>query len=653
MRYQVKKQSAAVIQTIAGIQSDLRDDGVFLTATGKGPFTFKLPGLKRFLALSRLWGTYWVNPTHGTKIEEIPAETQLLLWETEETCGLIIPLLDHPSSQRATLKGGTDLVEIIFDGLAPATTQPDRALAAFFCHGEDPFRLLDSSIRTIKERLGTFRLRTEKHRPGFIEYFGWCTWDAFYVEVSAGKVLDGLSSFKKGGASPGFMVLDDGWQSTTGDLLDSFETHKTKFPDGLSPLIKRAKEEFGVRIFGVWHNFMGYWTGLNPASELAKRFPPIANKGPIRPWENPPKQYDLCLVPPDLIAGFYSEWYAKLRSDGVEMVKTDGQSALELFTKGKIGRVAAMKKYQEAMQSFAASHFLSETIHCMSHGTDVLFHLLSSTVIRNSNDYMPRSPVEGQKDHIRNNAMNSLWTSGPGLPDWDMFQSHGTLAEFHAAGRAISGGPVYVSDKPGQQNFDVLKKLMTPDGRVLLCDGPALPCRDSLFVDHSKTAVPLKIWNRSGAAGIVGVFHCQHSDKPVKGSVSSSDIPELAGDTFAVWSHRKQKCLRVKRGEKIPVELKDSEFDILTFVPVIDGWAALGLIDKFNPSPAVRSSETKGKTLRAVVRTAGTAAFWCAKKPATILVDGKKSKAQYNKTSGLLSLELTGDGRTVRIELKA
>ena len=33
-------------------------------------------------------------------------------------------------------------------------------------------------------------------------------------------------------------------------------------------------------------------------------------------------------------------------------------------------------------------------------------------------------------------------------PDWDMFQSGHRMGALHAAGRAVSGGPVYVSDKP-------------------------------------------------------------------------------------------------------------------------------------------------------------------------------------------------------------
>jgi raffinose synthase len=81
-------------------------------------------------------------------------------------------------------------------------------------------------------------------------------------------------------------------------------------------------------------------------------------------------------------------------------------------------------------------------------------------------------------------------------PDWDMFQSTHPCAEFHAASRAISGGPIYVSDAVGKHNFPLLKRLALPDGSILRCEYHALPTRDCLFEDplHDGNTM-LKIWN--------------------------------------------------------------------------------------------------------------------------------------------------------------
>lgn len=53
----------------------------------------------------------------------------------------------------------------------------------------------------------------------------------------------------------------------------------------------------------------------------------------------------------------------------------------------------------------------------------------------------------------------------------------------HGMARAVSGGAVYVSDKPGQHDFTLLRRLVLPDGRVLRAQLPGRPTRDCLFMD--------------------------------------------------------------------------------------------------------------------------------------------------------------------------
>ncbi|WP_348243384.1 Sip1-related alpha-galactosidase, partial [Salmonella enterica] len=46
-----------------------------------------------------------------------------------------------------------------------------------------------------------------------LNWFGWCTWDAFYTDVTEEGVKQGLESFEIGGIPPKFVIIDDGWQS--------------------------------------------------------------------------------------------------------------------------------------------------------------------------------------------------------------------------------------------------------------------------------------------------------------------------------------------------------------------------------------------------------------------------------------------------------
>ena len=68
-------------------------------------------------------------------------------------------------------------------------------------------------------------------------------------------------------------------------------------------------------------------------------------------------------------------------------------------------------------------------------------------------------------------------------PDWDMFHSKHPAAEAHAAARAVSGAAVYVSDYPGQHDFDLLKRLVLPGGGVLRASLPGRPTADCIFTD--------------------------------------------------------------------------------------------------------------------------------------------------------------------------
>lgn len=67
-----------------------------------------------------------------------------------------------------------------------------------------------------------------------------------------------------------------------------------------------------------------------------------------------------------------------------------------------------------------------------------------------------------------------------------MVQSLHPAAEYHAAARAVGGCAIYVSDKPHNHNFDLLKKLVLPDGSVLRAQLPGRPTRDCLFVDPAR-----------------------------------------------------------------------------------------------------------------------------------------------------------------------
>ncbi len=496
-----------------------------------------------------------------------------------------------------------------------------------------------------REVLGTFRLREEKERPAFLGDFGWCTWDAFYSSVTSAKVRRGLAIFARGGFVPGFMILDDGWLDNRGDHLHDFPAHPEKFPGGLARVARDAKRA-GVRRFGVWHALPGYWAGIDPEGPLAARYTWHRQPGNIRPWK-PDEIRDLVRVDDADIARFYHDFHRHLREQGVDLVKVDGQASLERFTAGCAGRADTMGRWQEALQGAAGVHFRHQLIHCMANSSDVAYHLRATSVWRNSDDYFPRRGPEQQQKHVVWNAFNAVWSSGFAWPDWDMFQSHGIAAGFHAAARALSGGPVYVSDHPGQQDFALLRRL-------------ALPAADSVFEDPLHQPLALKIQNRRGPIGAIGLFHCWtgHEGRPVHARWRASDVPELRRVGQVVAYDPESGEVRVAGARAVHRDrLPPLGWRIWTLAPIgPSGAAPLGLDGLWAGAAGLdRILADTPRELAVSVRHRGVAAlFWTDRPPVGIEVDGQRARAR-RREDGLVSVAaspLAGTEGPVEIRLR-
>ncbi|KAL2534845.1 putative galactinol--sucrose galactosyltransferase 6 [Abeliophyllum distichum] len=283
----------------------------------------------------------------------------------------------------------------------------------------------------------------------------------------------------------------------------------------------------------------------------------------------------LGLVNPKNVYKFYNDLHSHLASAGIDGVKVDGQCLLET--------VGACSK--------------------------------QTAIVRASEDFFPREPVS-HTIHIASVAYNSLFLGEFMLPDWDMFHSLHQAAQYHGSARAISGGPVYVSDAPAKHNFDLLKKLVVPDGSILRAQFPARPTKDCLFSDPTRDGVSLlKIWNINKHTGVLGVYNCQgaawnsvarkntfHKTKSegITGYVRGHDvhlISEVALDSnwngdCTVYSHRCGDLVTLSHNVAMPVSLKVLEHEIFTITPIKVlapglSFAPLGLIDMFNSGGAI------------------------------------------------------------------
>lgn len=611
-----------------------------------------LPALARFTACHR-YEPYWMKPAAGTRGGEVPIETQVLLYETEaETCVLMVPLLD--GAFRAALQGvGEAGLELVAETGDPATVGTE-VVGLFVAAGQNPYALMPQAAQSVMRRMGTGRLRNEKQPPEFLDWFGWCTWDSFYQEVSQEKVRLGLESFAEGGVQLRLLILDDGWQSEktfpSGDRRLTAFAPNAKFSGDLTPTVKMAKEDFGIETFLVWHTLYGYWGGVDGDSLPGYGVRAVARNFSAGILHYLPDFNNwwggiVGVVAPEHIYRFFQDYHRTLRLQGVDGVKVDSQCTLEGVAAGFGGRVDLMRCYHEAVEGAAQTHFQGNLINCMSCANEMIYSALNSNLIRTSTDFWPNRP-ESHGLHLYTNAQVSLWFGEFCCVDWDMFQSGHPMGAYHAAARAVGGCPVYVSDKPDAHDFALLRKLALPDGTILRADDIGCPTRDCLFHDPMAEPVLLKIFNRNhdAGSGILGVFNARYDEagtEPITGKIRPSDVEGLPGERFAVYAHNARETREMALTDAWALTLPQLAFEVFTMVPIEAGFAPIGLPEMFNSAGTIVYYDfVEPDVCEVNLRCGGRFLAWSDRPPIRITVNDVESAFTYDPAAHLLELQL-------------
>ncbi|GLT29093.1 hypothetical protein SLA2020_039790 [Shorea laevis] len=639
----------------------------------------------RLLCLFRakIW---WMIPHYGKYGSEIPMETQMLLLEAREESIVDDDISSDPSSSENTFY---ILFLPVLDGEFRTSLQGTPANELQFCvesgDANNPLRYWQST----RGRFVILKVKRSLH-------------------IWTKGIKEGLQSFSDGGCAPKFLIIDDGWQDTVNEfskegepltdgkgfatrLVDvkensKFKGWKSNSEDAnLRDFISMIKEKYNVKYAYVWHALAGYWGGVLPSSETMKKYnPEIAypiqspgNVGNLRDIAmDSLEKYGVGIIDPQKICDFYNDLHSYLASCNIDGVKVDVQNVIETLGSGYGGRVSLTRQCQRALEQSIAKNFNDNNlICCMSHNSDSIYSSKKSAVARASEDFMPREPTF-QTLHVASVAFNSLLIGEVMVPDWDMFHSKHETAEFHGAARAIGGCAVYVSDKPGNHDFKILRRLVLPDGSILRARHAGRPTRDCLFDDPVMDGKSLlKIWNLNKLSGVVGVLNCQGAGSwpmkqvvenieskpstPILGHVSPSDvecIEEIAGENWnedsAVYAFHSESLFILPKQRNIKLSLATLRSEIYTISPirVFDQnirFAPLGLLDMYNSGGAVEAvdsiMELTGCTIKIKGRGCGRFGFYSSTKPKCCMVDMKGDEFIYNANDGLLTIELQGE----------
>jgi hypothetical protein len=571
---------------------------------------------------------WWTQPSFIPKADDVPARTQFLLWRDRAGLyGVLIPLVQGALS--AELRGGSGGLELCVSSFDEGRLRVDGPVL-LAGRGENPYELVQRAYARALELSGrTAKLRRAKRFPECLEYLGWCTWDAFYRDVTADKIRAQLAHFRELGLPLGFVLIDDGWYPIREQMLLSTAYDPEKFPDGLAPVVSDARQA-GVRWVGVWHALTGYWSGIHPDHELqgVERASLLESKGGrIAPAFEAGKSY-----------AFFDAWHRKLASTGVDFVKVDGQAAVHRYTRDLVPRTEGAASLQRALQASVGVHFEGQMINCMSMSQELVWCWSMSNVTRSSPDYMIHGVEADPAAHARANAYNSLWLGQLSWCDWDMFRTDQPTAAMQAALRAVSGGPIYVSDGLQTTQSDELWPLMLSDGRLLRCDEVGVPTEDWLLRDPLLTNEVFKIRNLAAHTHVIGAFNLSQARVTVAGQIDARDVGLGDQAELVIWSHQRGIGKRLAPGACYELELPVLACDVLTLAQPIRGFVPIGLASKLIPGKTIASFERSERHASCLLRDAGTLIAYSERLPVRVTVGGEP--VPYSHVEHWLSIEV-------------
>ena len=557
----------------------------------------------------------WMIPRMGSTHDEIPEETQYLLGSDSKKFIMLFPLVDKYS--RSSIYGSDDKLYVLVE-TGDKKTLVKEALTLYAIEGTDPYDMVKIASKEIVEKLMTCELRKNKNVPKYVNLLGFCTYNAFYEHVTHDKIMQMLKAFKENDTQIGFIIVDAGWQTSDGNYNAGFAADSQKFPNGIAETVKEAKEKYGVKELLVWHAYNGFWCGVKEDSYPDYEVEMLDFYIPQRLYklmdkleeENDSATAGMNFYPKNILVDksgiikndlfrFYFDYYSYLRKQGVDGTKLDAVCWIECFGQNKGGRVRMMQQLVSGLEASSYLNFNGDHINCSCCSNDFIYNTLKSNVTRTSTDYFPNIP-ETHGMHIFTNAHTSFWMGELLLPDWDMFQTGNTAGEFHAMSRAISGGPVYCTDEMDKQRFDIIKKLCTKDARVGLCTDTARVTLSCMFTEPAKENVPIKIFNSNKHGYVLGAFNCSYKkdeNVQVKGKGSVSDVYQIKGEKFAVYSSKKGFMGIYDENMEWNIVLGEFEAEIFTICPIENGYAVIGMTEKYNPMGFVSNVELKDGTV--------------------------------------------------------
>ncbi|PGH34935.1 hypothetical protein GX50_02286 [[Emmonsia] crescens] len=564
----------------------------------------------RYFALVRIWEP-WLAPRHGLSKLALTEDAISLAFLRKDGTHLVLLAISGVDNVLTVFKSGDNgqvLVAVKNDSIHNSTFQILVAVAPSFevansavmyearkvvrkLSGPGPASSpTPQELSEPKSPLGNDVVLVENDpqvqwMSHWYDGLAYCTWNALGQDLTEEKILKALDTLKANGINIVNLIIDDNWQALDNKGESQFkrgwmefEANKDGFPNGLKHTTSKIRQEHpNIQHIAVWHALMGYWGGISPHGQIAKEY-----KTKIVKKRDGVAGGSMLAIDPDDIHRFYDDLYKFLLAAGVDSVKTDAQFFLDLL-QDPADRVRFTASYQDAWSIASLRYFQTKAISCMSQTPQIIFHSQVSSnkpriLLRNSDDFFPDIP-SSHPWHVFCNAHNALFTQHlNAIPDWDMFQTSHPYAYFHAAARCVSGGPIYITDVPGEHDIDLINQMtaLTIEGNTVILRPSVLGRSIDTYHNYNEGTM-LRVGSYSGWAktgsGILGLFNiCAQKISSVISIHDFHGISPGSDDEYVIRAHSTGGITRIMKPSNqdslVAVSLEMKGWEILTIYPV-------------------------------------------------------------------------------------
>lgn len=467
--------------------------------------------------------------------------------------------------------------------------------------------------------------REEKDYFDAFRYLGWCSWEHYHYDIDEKKMLNDINDIEASGLPVRYVLIDDGHITAKDRQLQSFVPDSQRFPNAWEKIISRKSEE-KIKWMGLWYNFCGYWNGISADNDFPEE---------IRSHLYP---YNGTLLPgrnEEDIKAFYEYYVKRLKDYGFDFLKVDNQAYLLPMYMGGKEAVRRAKACNIALEEATHQQGMG-LINCMAQNTLNTDNTLYSNVARVSIDYK-KYDENMAKSHLYQSYANTLLQGQTVWPDHDMFHSCDSVCGgMMAREKAMSGGPVYLSDSPKDFVKENILPLIDEEGQIFRPSAPAVPTPESILINPLEDGGAYRVFAPTGEEAMTIVCYNlntspkHHSVEAMVGkedySLRETMMGSMAGK--ATKSNR-----RLKRGkntqrillydwEKQAAEELTTERHIslhgfcdklFHLCPIIDGWGVVGIKEKYLSPATVRIVRRSRHSITLEALCPGTLMVWAEK----------------------------------------